>query len=157
MKRLHIHLGVQQLDASIQFYNRLFGMEPTKSKPDYAQWKLENPSVNFAISTRAATQGVDHLGIQVDEEQELAELRGRFSQAAMTTYDEGETVCCYARSDKTWLQDPSGMPWEAYRTMDEAEVFSEPSSQADAACCFSETGESSDCCTPSPATTGCCG
>jgi catechol 2,3-dioxygenase-like lactoylglutathione lyase family enzyme len=157
MKRLHIHIGVQQLEESIRFYNALFGTEPAKTKPGYAKWMLENPSLNFAISTGVAKPGVDHVGIQVDEEHELAELRDRFSQADMAVYDEGETVCCYARSDKTWVQDPSGLPWEAYRTMEEAEVFSERTGHPDGACCTQKSTEPSDCCEHSKAAVECCG
>ena len=157
MKRLHLHIGVQNLDESIRFYNALFGAEPTKTKSDYAKWMLDNPSVNFAISTRAAKQGVDHLGIQVEEEHELAELRERFSKANMAALNEGETVCCYARSDKTWVKDPSGLPWEAYRTMEDAELFSESTGKPESACCTPERMDTPDCCEPSKVTTECCG
>ena len=102
MKRFHIHVGVEKLDESIRFYSALFGAEPVKTKPDYAKWLLEDPRVNFAISTRAKNNGVDHLGIQVEEESELEELRERLKTGAMTVVDEGETVCCYARSEKSW-------------------------------------------------------
>ena len=117
MKRFHIHLGVEALDESIRFYSALFGAEPVKRKPDYAQWLLDDPRVNFAISTRVKKNGMDHLGIQVEEEGELTQLRERLKAADMAVVDEGETVCCYAHSDKSWIQDPAGIPWEAYRTM----------------------------------------
>lgn len=132
MKRLHIHVGVENLGQSIRFYSALFGAEPVKTKPDYAKWMLDNPHVNFAISTRTGDTGVNHLGIQVDGEDELAELRDRLKKADMSVTDEGETVCCYARSDKSWVQDPAGIPWEAYRTMEDAEIFkSEKPEQAE--------------------------
>lgn len=156
MKRLHIHIGVQKLDESIRFYNALFGTEPTKTT-GYAKWMLDDPSVNFAISTRASQQGVDHLGIQVDEEHELTEVRDRLSKAELSTFHEGETVCCYARSDKTWVQDPSDLPWEVYRTMEDAEVFSEGSGNPDSACCTPETKGKPDCCEPSKEMVECCG
>ena len=135
MKRLHMHIGVEQLEEAIQFYSKLLGAEPAKRKPDYAKWMLDDPRVNLAISTRAATKGVDHLGIQVDEEQELTDIRQRLTAGNLPVSEEGETLCCYAKSDKTWVLDPAGIPWEAYRTMEEAEVFSTHSAQTDTACC----------------------
>lgn len=135
MKRFHIHIGVEKLDESIRFYSALFGAEPVKTKPDYAKWMLDDPRVNFAISTRAKITGVDHLGIQVEEESELNELRSRFETADMPVLEEGTTTCCYARSDKSWVQDPAGIPWEAYRTMEDAQFFSENPSGAEGACC----------------------
>ena len=138
MKRLHVHVGVENLAESIKFYSTLFGAEPVKTKPDYAKWLLDSPSVNFAISTRADT-GVNHFGIQVDDETELAEIRARVKAADLTVSDEGETVCCYARSEKSWLHDPAGIPWEAYRTMEDAEVFraekQKPDDALKGACC----------------------
>ena len=110
MKRLHIHIGVEKLDESIRFYSALFGAAPIKTKPDYAKWLLDDPRVNFAISTRAQNKGVDHLGIQVDDDAELTEMRERLKGGDMAVADEGETVCCYARSEKSWIQDPSGIP-----------------------------------------------
>jgi catechol 2,3-dioxygenase-like lactoylglutathione lyase family enzyme len=157
MKRLHIHVGVEQLDESVRFYSALFGAEPVKTKPDYAKWLLEDPRVNFAISTRAKKNGIDHLGIQVEEESELTELRERLKAADMAVVEEGETVCCYARSDKSWLHDPAGIPWETYRTMEDAQLFSGHPDQAEHACCTPETMGAPDCCEPSEKTAGCCG
>ena len=125
MKRFHIHVGVEKLDESIRFYSALFGAEPIKTKTDYAKWLLDDPRVNFAISTRASKKGVDHLGIQVEENGELDELRSRLESAALPVFDEGETVCCYAKSDKTWVQDPAGIAWETYRTMEDAQIYGE--------------------------------
>ena len=156
MKRFHIHVGVEQLDESIRFYSALFGAGPVKTKPDYAKWLLEDPRVNFAISTRA-NKGIDHLGIQVDDESELTELRERLKGGEMAVVEEGETVCCYARSDKSWIHDPAGIPWEAYRTMEEAQLFSGQPDQADGACCTPTTMGTPDCCEPSEKTAGCCG
>lgn len=153
MKRLHIHVGVENLDQSIRFYSALFGAEPVKTKPDYAKWMLESPHVNFAISTRAET-GVNHLGIQVDDESELTELRDRLKKADMSVVSEGETVCCYARSDKSWVHDPAGVPWEAYRTMEDAEIFKIEKPQASGSC--SPTAEGSSCATPTAKTGSCC-
>lgn len=150
MKRLHIHVGVADLEHSVRFYSALFGAQPVKQKHDYAKWMLDNPHVNFAISTRAGETGVNHLGIQVDEEAELAELRARLKNADLSTLDEGETVCCYAKSDKSWVHDPAGIPWEAYRTMDDAEIFKAEKS----GCCA--PAESAGCCAPEAGKGGCC-
>lgn len=146
MKRLHIHIGVEKLEEAIRFYSALFDALPIKTKPGYAKWLLDDPHVNFAVSTRASQQGVDHVGIQVDESHELEGMRERLKQAEMAVYDEGETVCCYARSDKTWVQDPTGLPWEAYRTMEDADVFSTKTQNAEAACCTPNTMGQPDCC-----------
>ena len=135
MKRLHIHIGVEQLEEAIGFYSKLFGAGPVKRKPDYAKWMLEDPRVNLAISTRTSTKGVDHLGIQVEEGQELDEIRQRLQVGNLPVAEEGETVCCYAKSDKSWVMDPAGVPWEAYRTMEDAAIFSTHSAQTETACC----------------------
>jgi catechol 2,3-dioxygenase-like lactoylglutathione lyase family enzyme len=123
MKRMHVHIGVESLDQSIKFYSALFGSAPTKTKSDYAKWMLDDPRLNFAISTRAGTTGVDHLGLQVDDDEEHEELRERLKRADMSLFEEGETVCCYARSEKSWVADPSGVAWETYRTMGEARAY----------------------------------
>lgn len=142
---MHIHIGVKNLDQSIEFYNALFGEEPAKSKSDYAKWMLDDPRINFAISTRAGTQGVDHLGLQVDEIGELETIRENLKQHNIVAFDEGEAVCCYARSEKTWIKDPSGVAWETYQTMEDAEIFSDAkTTQDDTACCAPET--KSACC-----------
>jgi len=139
MKRFHIHVGVENIETSVKFYSALFGVPPAKLKPDYAKWMLEDPRLNFAISTRAGIKGIDHLGLQVDEENELADLRERLAAADMTVVEEGTGICCYARSDKTWVEDPSGIPWEAYRTMEDAQIFSNAAPAVDdaatTACC----------------------
>jgi len=157
MKRFHIHVGVEKLDESIRFYSALFGADPVKIKPDYAKWLLDDPRVNFAISTRAKTNGVDHLGIQVDEESELTELRDRLQAADMAVVEEGETVCCYARSEKSWIQDPTGIPWETYQTMEDAELFSGQLDQGESVCCTPEPMGKTECCEPSEKISGCCG
>lgn len=145
MKRLHIHVGVKNLNDSIRFYNALFGVEPVKTKPDYAKWILESPHVNFAISTRSGKVGVDHLGIQVDSGEELSALRDQLSKANLSTHGEGETVCCYAKSEKSWVEDPSGIAWEAYHTMEDAQIFSGKVDETSGACC-APTGQKSGCC-----------
>lgn len=138
MKRLHLHVGVDNLQDAIRFYSALFGAEPVKTKDDYAKWMVDDPRINFAVSTRAKVRGVDHLGIQVESEAELAALRAQLKSADMAMNDEGDTVCCYARSDKSWVTDPAGIAWEAYHTMADAQMFSGSAadmSDAAGACC----------------------
>ncbi len=146
MKRMHINIGVENLDQSIKFYSALFGAEPVKTKSDYAKWMLDEPSVNFAISTRSGKRGLDHLGLQVDSDSELGELRERLKGADMSLFDEGEIVCCYARSDKSWVKDPAGIAWEAYKTMEDVQFFAEDDGVKDEACCVPKTTNQQDCC-----------
>jgi catechol 2,3-dioxygenase-like lactoylglutathione lyase family enzyme len=134
MKRLHVHVAVENLEASIGFYSALFGSEPTKRKSDYAKWMLDDPRVNFAISARGAKPGVDHLGIQAESPEELKDLREQVKRAGLAVADEGATTCCYAHSDKSWVQDPSGIAWEAYHTMADAELFNQGQPTASACC-----------------------
>ncbi len=144
MKRFHVHVGVKDLQASVQFYSTLFGQRPAKLKEDYAKWMLEDPRINFAISTRPQESGVDHVGIQVESAEELSEITERLKKADLGVFDEGETTCCYAESNKAWVQDPSGLAWEAYQTMNDAEVFSaEKPVEEENTCCVPET-ESDD-------------
>ncbi len=136
MKRMHIHIAVDQLDQSIAFYTQLFGAAPSVHKPDYAKWMLDDPRVNFAISQRGAKPGLDHLGIQVESDDELAELKGRIDAADMASYTETGTTCCYAKSDKHWVMDPSGIPWETYHTLADAPTFNDrPQDTGNSACC----------------------
>lgn len=145
MKRFHMHVGVKDLNESVQFYSTLFGQKPTKLKDDYAKWMLDDPRVNFAISTRSSAQGLDHLGIQVENGQELTEITERLKKADLKIFDEGETTCCYAESNKAWVKDPSGLAWEAYQNMADAEVYSErPKSEA--ACCAPLAATEKSCC-----------
>ncbi|MBB2927727.1 ArsI/CadI family heavy metal resistance metalloenzyme [Paraburkholderia silvatlantica] len=125
MKRFHIHVHVDDIAASVAFYSKLFGAEPTRIEADYAKWMLDDPRVNFAISTRGSKVGVDHLGFQVDDTAELAELAQRAQAADMTLLDQGETTCCYARSDKHWIVDPQGIAWEHFHTLDTTPVYGE--------------------------------
>ncbi len=156
MKRMHIHVGVKSIDEGIKFYSALFGAAPSKSKEDYAKWMLDDPRINFAISTRAK-QGVDHLGLQVEDDIELEELHQRLQDADMAIFDEGDTVCCYARSSKAWVKDPSGVAWESFKTMADAQLFSEEEAKSEeAACCTPETKGKPNCCVPSEKTAGCC-
>lgn len=141
MKTMHIHVGVEDIAQSVKFYGALFGAQPTKLQPDYAKWLLDDPHINFTISTRVQKSGIDHLGIQVDSGEELAEMRQRIKQADLSVYDEGETVCCYARSDKSWVQDPAGIAWESYRSMQDVAVFSEKSANDNASCCVADQNQ----------------
>ena len=143
MKRFHVHAHVEDLHASIAFYSKMFAAEPTRVESDYAKWMLEDPRINFAISTRGGKLGVDHLGFQTDTTEELIELKVRAESADMTLLDEGETTCCYSRSEKHWVTDPQGIAWEHFHTLDNIPVFSEakPTAAADASAC---------CATPAP-------
>jgi catechol 2,3-dioxygenase-like lactoylglutathione lyase family enzyme len=142
MKPFHVHLGVADLDKSIAFYAGLFGAPPAVRKDDYAKWMLEDPRVNFAISTRSGEVGVNHLGLQADSAEELAGIREQFAAADLTSLqDEPDATCCYARSDKHWVTDPQGIPWEGYRTLGEVRYFSGDRMEAAAA---------SQCCEPAP-------
>ena len=125
MKRFHVHAHVENLQASIAFYTKLFGAAPARVEGDYAKWMLEDPRLNFAISTRGSRPGIDHLGIQADTEEELAQLKARAQAADLALEDEGATTCCYARSDKHWITDPQGIAWEHYQTLADIPVFSE--------------------------------
>jgi catechol 2,3-dioxygenase-like lactoylglutathione lyase family enzyme len=124
MKRLHVHVGVADLDRSISFYSTLFEAPPSVTKPDYAKWMLDDPRVNFAISAgRHSAKGIEHLGIQAEDETELAQVYGRLKAADRPVLEEGRTTCCYARSEKSWIADPDGIVWEAFFTEGEATVY----------------------------------
>jgi catechol-2,3-dioxygenase len=123
MKRLHVHVAVQNLDASIRFYSHLFATEPTVRKNDYAKWMLEDPRVNFAISARGARSGVEHLGIQVESRVELADVYSRLQRADSPVLEEGATTCCYAKSEKSWISDPQGVKWETFLTTGESTAY----------------------------------
>jgi catechol 2,3-dioxygenase-like lactoylglutathione lyase family enzyme len=122
-QRFHVHLNVADLAASIRFYSALFATEPTVLKPDYAKWMLEDPRVNFAISNTGRAPGIDHLGIQVDDEAGLATLGQRLDAAGGTVVPEDAAVCCYARSDKLWTEDPQGTRWETFHTFGDATSY----------------------------------
>lgn len=135
MKRFHVHVGVANLQQSIDFYTKLFGSEPTRVEPDYAKWMLDDPRINFAISTRSEKVGLDHLGFQVESDSELEEMKHRAQAADMALLDEGETSCCYAASEKYWLTDPQGIAWEQFHTLGNIPVFSEKKADSSSACC----------------------
>lgn len=123
MKRFHVHVAVDDLQKSIGFYSTLFAAPPSVVKPDYAKWMLEEPRVNFAISARGGKAGVDHLGIQVENDDELGEVYERLKHAETPVLEEGATTCCYAQSEKSWVMDPQGVAWETFRTLGESTVY----------------------------------
>ena len=124
MKRLHVHVTVENLSTSIQFYSTMFGVEPTVTKPDYAKWLLDDPRVNFAISMgNHERPGIQHLGVQVESPAELGEVYGRIQAAERPVLEEGRTTCCYAKSEKSWISDPDGVVWEAFYTDGEATTY----------------------------------
>ncbi len=123
MKRLHVHIAVEDLQRSVDFYSTLFAAEPTVRKDDYAKWMLDDPRVNLAISARGAATGVEHLGIQAETGEELAEVYDRLKRADAPVLEEGATTCCYAKSEKSWVSDPAGVPWEVFHTVGESAVY----------------------------------
>lgn len=125
MKRLHVHVAVPDLQQSIEFYSILFNAKPTRVEHDYAKWMLDDPRVNFAISERGRTPGVDHVGVQVDTRAELDELANRLKAAGSQTLDQEATTCCYAKSDKAWVNDPAGVRWETFFTFGDATTYGE--------------------------------
>ncbi len=138
MKRFHVHMHVDNLAKSIGFYSKLFSAEPARIEADYAKWMLEDPRINFAISTRGAKPGIDHLGFQTDDAAELAAMKANAEAADLALSDEGETTCCYARSEKHWITDPQGVAWEHYHTLGDIPVFNEKPAVGDeaaSACC----------------------
>ena len=159
MKRFHVHAHVEDLCKSIDFYSKMFGAEPTRVESDYAKWMLDDPMINFAISTRGDRLGVDHLGIQTDSEEELQVLRSRAEAADLTLLDEGQTTCCYARSDKHWVTDPQGIAWEHFHTLGSIRVFSErqrPAGPRASARCGTDTPGGKPIAIPVRAFSSCC-
>ncbi|MDH3221914.1 MAG: VOC family protein [Gammaproteobacteria bacterium] len=139
MKRLHVSVSVTDLDASIGFYRNLFAAEPSVVKADYAKWMLDDPCVNFAVTTHGAQKGVDHFGIQAEDEAELSEVYGRLKTAGdAVVIEQGETVCCYAQSEKSWIFDPEGIAWETFLTRGQSPVYGTdeilPAGQSSACC-----------------------
>ena len=169
MKRFHVHIHVDDLKASVAFYSKLFSATPTRIETDYAKWMLDDPRVNFAISTRGSKPGLDHLGFQVDTTEELEAMKLAAQSAEMVAVEEGETTCCYARSEKHWITDPQGIAWEHFHTLGNIPVFNEAAQstegvaccapvapQASVACCAPAVSASSSCCTPSSSKSSCC-
>lgn len=162
MKRLHVHVAVKDIDQSIRFYSTLFGTEPSVVKPDYAKWMLEDPRVNFAISNGHEDSGIRHLGIQVDDSAELAEVAERLSRAERPVLDEVDANCCYAKSDKHWVADPQDVVWETFFSHGVSTVYG---NDVDAEEKLGRCAPGSVCCEPQQlktpkepvrATTGCC-
>ena len=164
MKRFHVHVAVPDLDQGIRFYSTMFGAEPAVVKPDYAKWMLDDPRINFAISRRGNAVGVNHLGLQVESDDELKAVRGQFAAAdATATVDEPGASCCYAKSDKHWVTDPQGVAWEAFHSLGAIPMFGTEDAQpaSSAACNSTATTESeaaSACCAPAiaPSASACC-
>ena len=151
MKRFHVHVSVGDLNQSIHFYTELFGSQRSVLRSDYARWMLDDPRANFAISQRGAALGVQHLGIQAEDRAELEEVYGRLQSANGPVLEEGATTCCYAKSEKSWIEDPQGVQWETFLTTGESTVYghdpvrTEPVKAQDAACCAPK------CCSPEAA------
>jgi catechol 2,3-dioxygenase-like lactoylglutathione lyase family enzyme len=150
MKRFHVHLHVDDLNRNIAFYSSLFAARPARVEADYAKWMLEDPPVNFAISARNHEPGLDHFGIQVDNDAELAALKAQAQAAEAPILDEGQTTCCYSRSEKHWATDPQGIAWEHFHTLEGIPTFNESERPAANACC-TPTSARSACCTPAAA------
>jgi catechol-2,3-dioxygenase len=154
MKRLHVHVSVDDLTKSISFYSALFATEPSVTKPDYAKWMVNDPLLNFAISTRGAKSGLDHFGIQVETADELQNVYDRLQTADRPVFEESATTCCYARSEKAWIADPQGISWETFLTFGESTVYGDSTDlgpnhvATGSACCASQTQAASanNCC-----------
>jgi predicted enzyme related to lactoylglutathione lyase len=148
MKRMHVHVAVDDLPASIKFYSALFAAEPSVVKPDYAKWMLDDPRVNFAISARSRTAGLDHLGIQVESKNELNDLYARLRQAGGQVVEQGQTKCCYAASEKSWIDDPAGIAWETFLTFGETTDYGDGSGEREARIART-INDTKSCCAPS--------
>jgi catechol 2,3-dioxygenase-like lactoylglutathione lyase family enzyme len=146
MKRMHVHVSVADIDTAIGFYSALFAEKPAVVKEDYAKWMLDDPRVNFAISTRGRQPGLDHLGIQVESQNELHDVYARLKQAGSAVIEQGETACCYAKSEKTWISDPAGLSWETFHTTGENIGYGDGSGENDARIAHAKA-----CCVPAPA------
>ena len=160
MKRLHVHVSVEDITHAIGFYSALFAAKPSVMKSDYAKWMLEDPRVNFAISTRGREPGLDHLGIQVESSEELHEVYARLRQAGGAVIEQGETICCYAKSEKSWIDDPAGIAWETFHTTGESTVYGDGTGENSARVVHEkDQATQSACCAPSAApkpSSACC-
>ncbi len=150
MKRLHVHLAVENLQKNIEFYSTMFGAKPTVQHEDYAKWMLDDPRVNFAISNRSDQIGLDHLGIQAESDQELKDIKQCLDQTQASIETQQGTACCYSESDKHWVMDPQGIAWESFHSLKSIPTFNTEKAVAD-------SDSSSSCCTPEPKKTSCCG
>lgn len=142
MKRFHVHVAVEDLAASTRFYSALFGLSPTVLKDDYAKWQLDDPRVNFAISRRGSPAGLNHLGIQTDDDAELELLKAQLARAEVAAVAEQGVACCYARSNKYWVTDPTGIAWETFHTLGDVPTFDGASG---------DEAKAAACCTPAVA------
>jgi catechol 2,3-dioxygenase-like lactoylglutathione lyase family enzyme len=145
MKRFHVHVAVDDLNRSIGFYSALFAAEPSVIKSDYAKWMLDDPRVNFAISTRGRQPGLDHLGIQAESGEELKEICARLHQAGGTVIEQGQTSCCYAKSEKSWIDDPAGISWETFHTTGKSIEYGDGSGER-----VARVAHEKPCCAPAP-------
>jgi catechol 2,3-dioxygenase-like lactoylglutathione lyase family enzyme len=151
MKRFHVHVAVNSLDEGVAFYSKVFGAAPTVRKPDYAKWMVEDPRLNFAISARGGKPGVNHLGFQLDSDEEFKAMRAQLAAADAGLVEEAGANCCYAKSDKYWVSDPAGIAWETYHTLGSIEVFGAETPEA---CCVPDASHpvsAAACCAPEPA------
>lgn len=153
MKRMHVHVSVNNLDESIRFYSSLFAQQPSVVKSDYAKWMLDDPRINFAISMRGAAIGLNHLGMQVESDDELRAMHGRLEKLQSDVIAEADAACCYAKSDKYWVTDPQGIAWETFHTLDSIPVFGGKAStetESESACCvpLAKTAPNAPCCVP---------
>lgn len=167
--RFHVHVSVDDLAKSIAFYNGMFGASPTIEQPDYAKWVLEDPRLNFAISKRGSPAGIDHLGLQVESENELARVREHLVAAEARILDQPNAACCYASSNKHWTVDPQGIAWETFHTLGNIPIYGADARQpvGEAACCTPDAkqiaiAQGATCCGPEAAekpnkATACCG
>jgi catechol 2,3-dioxygenase-like lactoylglutathione lyase family enzyme len=166
MKRFHVHVAVSDLSKSIAFYSAMFGEQPTVVKPDYAKWMLEDPRINFAISNRGNAPGVNHLGLQAEDDAELEAIHANLQRADTAVLPEKGANCCYASSDKYWVTDPQGIAWESFRSLGSIPLYgsskAERAGAGQAGGCASGEAPSSSCCAPSEiapllkAASGCC-
>ena len=147
MKRMHVHVSVESINNAIAFYSRLFAAQPAVVKPDYAKWMLDDPRVNFAISTRGRQPGLDHLGIQVESHDELQAVYARLHQAGGDVFEQGQTTCCYAKSEKSWIDDPAGISWEAFYTTGESTNYGDSVERE------ARVARAKACCEPKPSST----
>jgi predicted enzyme related to lactoylglutathione lyase len=148
MKRLHVHVAVDDLKQAMGFYSALFAAEPAVVKADYAKWMLDDPRVNFAISARGRPAGLDHLGIQVENKDELNDVYARLHRAGGDVIEQGQTTCCYAKSEKSWIDDPAGVSWETFLTTGESTDYGDGSGEREARIAHEQS-----CCAPTPMAT----
>jgi predicted enzyme related to lactoylglutathione lyase len=156
MKRMHVHVAVNDLSQSIGFYSTLFDAQPRVVKPDYAKWMLDDPRVNFAISTRGRAAGLDHLGIQVENKSELHEVYARLHKAGGAVIEQGETACCYAKSEKSWIEDPAGIAWETFHTTGENTDYGDGTGENDARVAHAKACSASQASAAPAAASACC-